>query len=147
MKYSNEQKILILFHRCVNLFSRRRGSFGVRGSKRCFPEGQARILHILEAHNGLSQKELAENLHIRQPSLTELLHKLSSGGYVALRQNKGDKRITNVFATSKGKKAVDGIIADNEKLAKEISAALCAEDQTILIELLERLFTYLEKTN
>ena len=100
----------------------------------------------MEESNGLSQKELAEKLHIRQPSLTELLRKLASGGYVTLRQNKGDKRITNVFRTSKGKKAVDGIIADNEKLASEVSAALSAEDQTVLIELLERLFASLEKT-
>lgn len=147
MGYSSEQKILILFHRCVNLFSRRRGRVGVRGSGQCFPAGQARILHMLQESDGLSQKELAEKLHIRQPSLTELLRKLASGGYVALRQNKDDKRITNVFAAAKGRKALDRIIADNEKLAKEVSAALCAEDQTVLIELLERLFASLEKSN
>jgi DNA-binding MarR family transcriptional regulator len=141
MDYSSEQKILILFHQCVNLFSRRRESVGG------FPAGQARILHVLEESNGLSQKELAEKLHIRQPSLTELLRKLASSGCVTLRQNKNDKRITNVFRTSKGKKAVDGIIADNEKLASEVSAALSAKDQTMLIELLERLFGSLEKTN
>ena len=141
MEYSSEQKILILFHQCVNLFSRRRESVGG------FPAGQARILHILEESDGLSQKELAEKLHIRQPSLSELLGKLASGGYVALRQNKDDKRITNVFRTSKGKKAVDGIIADNEKLANEVATALSAEDQTVLIELLERLFASMEKPN
>ncbi|GHU75519.1 hypothetical protein FACS189461_1960 [Spirochaetia bacterium] len=102
---------------------------------------------MLQESDGLSQKELAEKLHIRQPSLTELLRKLASGGYVALRQNKDDKRITNVFAAAKGRKALDRIIADNEKLAKEVSAALCAEDQTVLIELLERLFASLEKSN
>jgi DNA-binding MarR family transcriptional regulator len=140
MEYSSEQKILILFHQCVNLFSRRRESVGG------FPVGQARILHILEESDGLSQKELAEKLHIRQPSLTELLRKLASGGYVTLRQNKEDKRITNVFRTGKGKKAVDGIIADNEKLASEVTAALSAREQTTLIKLLERLFASLEKT-
>ncbi|GMO70305.1 MAG: hypothetical protein Ta2A_18860 [Treponemataceae bacterium] len=139
MEYSSEQKILILFHRCVNQFSRRRES--VDG----FPMGQSWILHILQENNGLSQKELAERLHIRQPSLTALLRKLTSGGYVALRQNKNDKRITNVFSTAKGRKAVDGNIADNEKLAQEISAALCAKDQIMLIKLLERLFASLEE--
>ena len=141
MEYTSEQRILILFHQCVNLFSRRRESVGG------FPSGQARILHILEESDGLSQKELAKKLHIRQPSLSQLLGKLASGGYIALRQNKNDKRVTNVFSTRKGKKAVDGIIADNEKLAAEVAAALSAEDQTVLIELLERLFASLEKTN
>jgi DNA-binding MarR family transcriptional regulator len=139
MKYSNGQKIVILFHQCVNMFSRKSGLSGG------FPAGQARILHILEENDGLSQKELAEKLHIRQPSLTELLRKLTSGGYVVLRQNKDDKRITNVFSTSKGKKAVQKeMAAETENLANTVFDSFSVEEQTTFIELLERLLASLE---
>jgi DNA-binding MarR family transcriptional regulator len=146
MEYSNGQKIVILFHECVNLFSRKHGPDG--GSGRSLPAGQARILHILEENDGLSQKELAEKLHIRQPSLTELLRKLNLGGYVVLRQNKDDKRITNVFSTSKGKKAVQKEMAAKvENMANTVFASFSSEEQTTFIELLERLLASLENQN
>jgi DNA-binding MarR family transcriptional regulator len=141
MEYNKEQKILILFHQCVNLFSRKRSSGG------SFPAGQTMILHILDENDGLSQKELAKRMHIRQPSLTELLRKLSLGGYVALRQNSSDKRVTNVFSTNKGKKAVQRDIAEQRNTANTVFAPFSAADQTIFIELLERLLVSLEKTN
>jgi DNA-binding MarR family transcriptional regulator len=139
VEYSNEQKILILFHQCVNLFSRKRGG-GV-------PTGQTRILHILEENDGLTQKELAERLHIRQPSLTEHLQKLSQGKYVVCRQNKNDRRIINVFRTSKGKKAVQEDVAGKENTAKTLFSVFSDEEQTTLIGLLERLLTSLENRN
>lgn len=139
MDNDNSEILSALFRQCISLISR--GRQKVHQSLGGVPEGQGRILRELLQTDGMSQKELAQKLQIRQPSLTELLLKLESGGYIERRQNKNDKRITNVFITDKSSEQRKQIGIARQKMSQDMFHALTDEEQVALINLLNKLVT------
>jgi DNA-binding MarR family transcriptional regulator len=135
MEVSNSQMLWHLFHVCVNLALR--GRRRINPKARGFSYVQGRILQILSQSDGLSQKELAERLQIRQPSLTGLLLKLEHGGYIKRRQNTSDKRITNIFLTAKGVKTYQKVSGEWREMTDDLFKSLSAEQQTVLAEIFE----------
>ena len=98
--------------------------------------GQAGMLWALRKQNGQSQKEIAEKLGVKPPSITVMLRKLEQGDYIVRKQDEKDQRITRLYITQKGIEAaeyMDGIL---KKLEKEIFANMSEEE----IMLLRRLF-------
>ena len=139
MDIDNSEILSALFRQCINFISR--GRQKVHQSLGGVPEGQGRILRELLQTDGMSQKELAQKLQIRQPSLTELLLKLESGGYIERRQNQNDKRITNVFITDKSSEQRKQIGIARQKMSHDMFCALTDEEQAALITLLKKLVT------
>lgn len=139
MDIDNSEILSALFRQCINLISR--GRQKINQSVGGVPEGQGRILRELLQTDGMSQKQLAQKLQIRQPSLTELLLKLECGGYIERRQNKNDKRVTNVFITDKSSEQRQQIGIARKKMSHDMFRALTDEEQVTLITLLEKLVT------
>lgn len=73
---------------------------------------QAGILFILNGEGVLSQRELAERIGVKPPSMTVALRKLEKLGYVTRENDKEDLRIIRIALTEKGKNCV--------KMTKEI---------------------------
>lgn len=65
--------------------------------------GQAFLLKILNAKDGLSQKELAEHIGVKPPSITVMLKKLEAECHIQKEQDEKDQRITRIFITESGK--------------------------------------------
>ena len=61
------------------------------------------ILKKLHIEDGLNQNELAAQIYRDKSSLTRLLSKMESKGYVMRKQSGTDKRINEIFLTNKGK--------------------------------------------
>ena len=53
---------------------------------------QHRILMFLNRHGDLSQKKLLEHMSIKPGSLSELLSKVESNGYIIKKRDENDKR-------------------------------------------------------
>lgn len=67
--------------------------------------GQARILSALLDHGQLTQKEIAQGLHIKPATVTNLVKKMEASELIDRRRDPNDDRVINVTLTPKGKEA------------------------------------------
>lgn len=65
--------------------------------------GEAFCLVLLAQHDGMSQRDLAESLHLSRPWITKLLQSLEKSGVVVRRDDEQDQRLTRVYLTEKGR--------------------------------------------
>jgi DNA-binding MarR family transcriptional regulator len=67
-----------------------------------FPEVFA--LSLLRGHDGISQRDLADILHLSRPRVSMILRTLEADGAVVRRVDEADRRLTCVFLTSEGQR-------------------------------------------
>lgn len=101
-------------------------------------------LLVLWEKDGLKVKELGERLYLDSGTLTPLLRKLESKGYILKKKDTKDSRETTVYLTDKGRKLKEKIIvvptsmgacvkleSDDflllQKLLKKVRSGLAAE--------------------
>ncbi len=65
--------------------------------------GQPKLLALLRYHEGLTQKELACKNYVKPSTITGMLNKLESNGYVYRIPDESDKRIMRVYLTPEGR--------------------------------------------
>ena len=65
--------------------------------------GQGAALGMLAAHEGISQRELADKLHVSAPTVTAMLQRLEASGVIERRDDEQDQRVTRVFLTDAGR--------------------------------------------
>lgn len=70
--------------------------------------GQIPVLMILSAKDGISQKELAEFLRIKPPTVTTTVQRLEKNGIVVRKQDEKDQRVSRTFLTEKGRSIIGG---------------------------------------
>lgn len=85
--------------------------------------GQSKMLFVLEhSGEGQSQKELSEKLKIAPATLTVMLKRMESSGYIYRKQDEKDQRVLRVYATEKGKE----ISKESKKVITEVNK-ICFE--------------------
>lgn len=95
--------------------------------------GQGRVLHILTLRSPMPQKELAFMLGVRPQSLSELLGKLESAGFVERRRDDTDRRTFIVDITEEGRNAASDIPETDDPFD-----VLSAEEQEQFGDMLDR---------
>lgn len=143
MTITHTEKLYHQLHYCTNLLHRGHGpreGQGRNGAHR----GQGRIMSLLRTNDGISQRALAELLHIRPPSLSEVLDKLESSGLIERRQHESDKRVSNVFMTAKGRETAAEVETARRGQADAMFAGLSGDEQENLSALLGKLISTLE---
>jgi DNA-binding MarR family transcriptional regulator len=65
--------------------------------------GQAICLRSLAAHDGITQRDLAETLHLARPTITKMLQSLERAGVVERRPDLDDQRLMRVYLTDRGR--------------------------------------------
>lgn len=78
--------------------------------------GQPKILDYLKDHDGSVQKDIAAGCHIEPASLTVILNGMESKGYIERRMQPGDRRSVSVFLTEKGRKYVERLNQEFERI-------------------------------
>ena len=101
--------------------------------------GRGRVLNMLRENGALSQKEIAEKLDIRPQSLSELLVKMESDGFISRRQDKDDKRVIVVALTEKGEEQLVVLRQANREHAEKLFSPLTDEEKDALIAILKKL--------
>ncbi|MFH1474491.1 MAG: MarR family transcriptional regulator [Chloroflexota bacterium] len=71
------------------------------------PPGQAMCLRIVAAHDGATQREIGEMLHLAAPTVTSMLKRMERNGTIAREADPDDQRVTRVRLTPAGQ-ALDG---------------------------------------
>lgn len=85
----------------------------------CLKPGQAGILFVLNRYGELSQRELADRIGVRPPSVTVALHKMERNRYITRRPDDRDQRITRIGITEKGKdcvKSMNQLVGQTEEV-------------------------------
>jgi len=95
---------------------------------------------------GLSQRELADLMHIEPPTLVRHLDKLADEGLVERRRDERDRRIARVFITAAGRARCQELqgIADAADL--ELRALLSDHEIEVLGETLMRIHEHFSET-
>jgi DNA-binding MarR family transcriptional regulator len=79
------------------------------------PPAQAGAMRVIIRTPGMSQRELADKLHIQRATATVMLQKMEKAGYIDRRPDQDDQRISRIYPTA------TAITADAEN-RKNVSA-------------------------
>ena len=72
------------------------------------------VMMVLWETDGITVKTIAERLHLDSPTITPLLKRLESCGFVSRQRNAKDERVVNVFLTDAGR-GIQARVADMQK--------------------------------
>jgi DNA-binding MarR family transcriptional regulator len=75
------------------------------------PPGQAICLRILAVHEGATQRELGDILHVSAPTMTAMLKRMERSGTIAREPDAADQRVTRVRLTPAGRGLERGLSA------------------------------------
>ncbi len=128
------ETLFSLLWRCFHLMNR-----GHHHHPKGMHPGQDRILGIIAAHAPLSQRELLDLTQIRSASLSELLGKVESHGFISRTKDERDKRNVIINLTSQGQQVVEDKTNFQQKKATSLFASLSEEEQQQMIQLLTKL--------
>ena len=81
--------------------------------------GQIPVLGLLAYKDGLSQREIAEHLRIKPPTVNVTVHRLEKAGFLFRKADEKDQRVSRIYLTEKGKQAKErGMkrVEENEKI-------------------------------
>lgn len=81
---------------------------------------QAKVIMGLATHDGMPQKQIAENICIEAPTLVPIIDRLEREGLVQRRQDDSDRRNNRVYLTDKSRSfcaAIEGSISRVRKVA------------------------------
>lgn len=67
------------------------------------PPGQAICLRILADHEGATQREIGDMLHVSAPTVTAMLKRMERSGTIAREPDATDQRVTRVRPTPAGR--------------------------------------------
>jgi len=98
---------------------------------------QLRVLHILEHHDGINLRALAESLASTPPSTSRLCDRLVAAGFVERVTGVQDRREVRLHLSSRGRAFLADLRARREKELSRVLADMPAAQRVALLEGLE----------
>jgi DNA-binding MarR family transcriptional regulator len=96
-------------------------------------------LTFLNDNDGISQKDLADFLHLSRPRISMILRNLETSGALVRRPDERDRRLARVFITAEGRLREKESRAIFEDSINKTIGALCEADRRELVRLLGEL--------
>ena len=100
--------------------------------------GAVFVLRLLARHDGMSQRDLAETLHLSRPRVTSILQGLEREGAVRREPDTEDQRITRVFLTEEGRRQEIEHREAFERYLQSTIGVLCEQDKKDLARILDQ---------
>lgn len=97
---------------------------------------QHRILLILKNEGAMKQRELMERMHIQAGSLSEIIAKVESAGYIERARSEEDKRNFDLILTDAGRERAELFEREREQMAQELFSVLDEEEKNKLYGIL-----------
>ena len=123
----------LLIHQVLHLYLQR--SIHLLRDLKTHP-GQCGMLWVLNKHDGVSQKELAEKMRITPPSITVMIRKMEAEDLIEKHQDEKDQRIARIYITEKGRKIAENMDDALHQLEKEAFANMSEQEIMLLHRLL-----------
>ena len=105
---------------------------------------QSGILFALHQEDSMSQKELANRLNVRPPSITSMINKMDQEGYITRKAYEHEQRVMRLTLAQKGKDCIDYVIKTAEKLEEIVFEGMTAEEKMLFRRLLLQILENLE---
>lgn len=115
MEYRVDAWVVRLMHRYSSMNFNKFKELGLH-------PGQLPVMRLLQEHEGISLREMAEGLHIKPPTATVTVKRLEKAGMVCKRNDSEDMRVTRIYLTEKGKSITSEIhelMEENERILTE----------------------------
>lgn len=109
--------------------------------------GQEMILLRLCEGQGVTQSQLVEDLCVEPPTVTKMLQRMASAGWIERRQDAEDARVSRVYLTPQGEALEDSLRAIWSELEDELTTGLSDMEQALLRRLLRQLHDNLSGQN
>lgn len=101
--------------------------------------GARAILSMIAVSDGLCQRELVKETHLRPPTVSIILQKMEEAGMVERQSDPDDRRIIRVRLTEYGREMDAQTIERIRRNDARAMAGLSEEETTVLLRLLERI--------
>lgn len=99
---------------------------------------QLHMLHMLEHHPGLSQKDIAERLQITPPAVSTAVRDMETLGLVQRQPGPTDARQMHLYLCPIGKEIVSEAKKMRQAAIANLLSVLPIEEQRQIVEMLER---------
>ncbi len=103
------------------------------------------VLHALQDGESLSQKELAQRARVEQPTMAEMLARMERDGVVQREPNPNDGRGSLTSLTRRSRLRLPKAKAELMQVEQEAMAGFSATEKEMLLTLLQRVVSNLEK--
>lgn len=97
------------------------------------------LLHIIEKHGPLTQREIADKMKIKPATLTVRLQRLERLEYVIRENDPNDKRIQRVSISKKGSEVTNGCYEAFSHVAKHAFDGFSEEEVKNLLHSIQRM--------
>ena len=104
-----------------------------------FPRERILAVVLESGEEGLRQRDIAEQLGIHAPALTEQIDRLEAEHYLERCANPEDRRSTLVKLPEKGRARAYEVADERQARAASFTAGLSEEEKDLLIALLDKL--------
>jgi DNA-binding MarR family transcriptional regulator len=101
--------------------------------------GQIPVLDVIRKNEGVSLREIADQLHIKPPTVTVTVQRLEKAGMVYKKPDEKDQRINRIYLTQQGKNLKDDMRKLVEANRQMMIRGFSEEEQEQLKEYLHRL--------
>ena len=99
---------------------------------------QGIVLRVLDAGGAMSQADLARAIRLPASKVVALVDELASAGLVERQSAHGDRRVWVIHLTDPGRQALTALSRASAEHESELTAALSADELSLLVDLLER---------
>lgn len=137
MATTDSQELFAELHRLgrqLHRFAHRSLAYG-RGQYR----EHSRFFRIIAEHDGIIQRDLAEEMDVRPSSMTEMLAKLEGLGLVARSPDERDQRVQHIHLTEAGKAIAERSETDTSALTDQAFAGLTEDEIATMLVLTRKL--------
>jgi DNA-binding MarR family transcriptional regulator len=100
---------------------------------------QVGCLRVVADNDGISQRDLADTLHLSRPSVTTMLHSMEEEGAIVRRPDERDRRLTRVYMTDAGRAIEQEMRAGMADYINRTVGTLSTADREALEQLLNKL--------
>ncbi len=103
------------------------------------------LVRLLKRGDGVSQKEICEDIRISKSTTSKMINKLKDEGYLRMERDPEDRRVKRVYLTDK-KHEIEDIVRDIEEEIDEILfKGFDEEDKNKYIEYLHEILENIEE--
>ena len=97
------------------------------------------FLRALWEWDGLTQRELSENVRMKGPTTVAALNKIQAQGLVRREENENDARKINVYLTQEGRKVYRKVIPEVEAVNRQCMSAWSGQEQENFRDMIKRI--------
>ncbi len=108
--------------------------------------GARLVLSFLAISDGVSQRELVERTHLRAPTVSLIVKKMTDEGIAELRADESDARVKRVYITEHGRQTDRERISDIKNMDSVALRDISDEESETLMRLLSKIRSNLLET-